>query len=167
MAYYPPFLAHEWRRLSPYCERSKKKSNGAGILSGYGITDEYASDMDSDDGEGSRGIPSRTRIGKKASVIEKFPILGEPLVLFGGLITIPFWGYRSLSIAYTDVMVADLPHVLYNTKERITDEDVQKANELHKQLQERKKNGVGLGLGSRFNLNNDVDASTYVQQHAK
>lgn len=89
------------------------------------------------------------------------------MVLFGGLITIPFWCYRSLSIAYTDVMVADLPHVLYNTKERITDEDVQKANELHKKLQERKKNGVGLGLGSRFNLNNDVDASTYVQQHAK
>ena len=94
-------------------------------------------------------------------------MLGEPLVLFGGLITIPFWGYRSLSIAYTDVMVADLPHVLYNTKERIADEDIQKGNELHKQLQERKKNGVGLGLGSRFNLNNNVDASTYVQQHAK
>lgn len=95
-------------------------------------------------------------------MIEKFPALGTPLVLFGGLVTVPFWGYRKLSIAYTDVMMADLPHVLYNEKERISDDDIEQANELHKQLQERQEKGFN--LAQRFNINNDIDAQEYVSR---
>lgn len=106
------------RRLSQNHNRSKKKSNGAGILVGYGIADGYDNDMDDDDQKGSRGIPSRTGIGKKGAIIEKFPSLGNPLVLFGGIITIPFWGYLTTPLALMEVMMADLPHVQYNYKEK-------------------------------------------------
>lgn len=83
--------------------------------------------MDDDDEEGSRGIPSRTRIGKQAAIIEKFPSLGNPLVLFGGLITIPFWGYRNLSCAYIDIMLSDMPRIEYRKEKEEWSEDIQRA----------------------------------------
>lgn len=140
------------RGLSQNHHRSKKKSNGAGILVGYGVTDGYDDDMDDDDQKGSRGIPSRTGIGKRGSIIEKFPALGDPLVLFGGIITIPFWGYLNTPIALMDVMIADLPHVLYSPK-RTSDEAEESRVIVSRNINEEiKKKGLANALGVSFNL---------------
>jgi hypothetical protein len=99
--------------------------------------------MDDDDEERSRGIPSRTGIGKRGSIIEKFPSLGEPLVLFGGLITIPFWGYLNTPVAYLDVMMADLPHIQYNYKKNATKQQEEDAMLITKKMQQEvKSNGI-------------------------
>jgi hypothetical protein len=95
--------------------------------------------MDDDDEERSRGIPSRTGIGKRGSIIEKFPGLGEPLVLFGGLITIPFWGYLITPIAYMEVMMSDLPHIQYNYKKNATKQQEEDAMLITKKMQEEVK----------------------------
>jgi hypothetical protein len=129
-----------------------KKSNGAGVLVGYGISDGYDNDMDNDDEERSRSIPSRTGIGKRGSIIEKFPGLGQPLVLFGGLITIPYWGYLTTPIALMDVMIADLPHIQYNPKDNMTKQQEDDLMLLTKKEQEKiKKGGLAeLGLNLEF-----------------
>ena len=95
--------------------------------------------MDDDDEERSRGIPSRTGIGKRGSIIEKFPSLGEPLVLLGGLITIPFWGYLNTPVAYLDVMMADLPHIQYNYNKNATKQQEEDAMIITKKMQQEVK----------------------------
>ncbi len=137
----------------------KKKSNGTAILSGYGILDDYERYMDNNDEERSRSIPSRTKLGKRAAAIEKFPSFGTPLILFGGLITIPFWGYRTTSMASIDVMLADLPRVEYG-QEKITPADIRKAEERQRELVNRIKTA---GIGAK--LSNAVNARNYI--HSK
>jgi hypothetical protein len=34
------------------------------------------------------------------------------------LVTVPFWGYQTTPLALLEVMMADLPHVQYNHKEK-------------------------------------------------
>lgn len=143
-----------WRRLPISSDRSKKKSSGAGVLAGYGITDGYDNDLDDDDQERSRGIPSRTGLGKRGSIIEKFPTLGTPLTLFGGLITIPFWGYLNTPIALLEVMLSDLPHVMYHPPVA-TQEEMENRVIVSKQLREQiKKGGLRSVAGLNLNFNN-------------
>jgi hypothetical protein len=122
--------------------------------------------MDDDDEERSRGIPSRTGIGKRGSIIEKFPALGQPLILLGGIITIPYWGYLNTPIALMDVMIADLPHVMYNYKEKITKEKEENcmiiANEEMKKIKQGGLKSLGLNLDFK-----EVDGSTFLHQIEK
>ena len=106
--------------------------------------------MDDDDKEGSRSIPSRTRIGKQAAFLKEFPQYGQPLVLFGGLVTISNWGYRNLPLAVIDIMMSDLPHVEYR-KERITQQDIEDYKVKSNQIRERVKKE---GLLGRLSLAN-------------
>lgn len=118
--------------------------------------------MHDDDEERSRSIPARTKLGKIAAAIEKFPFLGTPLVLFGGLITVPFWGYRTTPLAMIDLMLSDLPRVEYG-KDRITQQDIQEAKEKNIQLQERLKKGKGIGA----NLNNQIGTEGFLKSKIK
>ena len=107
--------------------------------------------MDDDDEKRSRSIPSRTKLGKRAAAIEKFPFLGQPLVLFGGLITIPFWTYNHTPAALIEVMLADLPRVEYIDPDKVTKEDIEEATRKTKAMQERvKSRGLGASLGNRI-----------------
>lgn len=117
--------------------------------------------MDDDDEERSRSIPSRTRIGKQAAILEKFPSLAAPLSLFCGLITIPFWGYRNTSMAMLDVMISDLPHVEYR-KEKILESDIEEAKKRTEQIQTRVKSS---GLGKK--LSNKVNAEAFLAKFRK
>lgn len=108
--------------------------------------------MDDDDKERSRGIPSRTGIGKRGAIIEKFPALGNPLVLLGGFITIQFWGYLNTPIAMMDVMIADLPHVQYSHK-RHTKEEEENRMVISRDINDKIKNkGLANAFGVSFNL---------------
>ena len=96
--------------------------------------------MEDSDEKTSRSIPSRSRIGKQASFIEKFPTYGQPLVLLGGLWTIPFWLYRNTPLAIIDVMISDLPRVQYGEEKVLTEEIKEAKNrtrELQKQINEK------------------------------
>jgi hypothetical protein len=72
--------------------------------------------------------------------------------LFGGLITIPFWGYLTTSIALMDVMLADLPHIQYHPKDNMTKQQEDDLMLLTKNEQEKIKKGglAGLGLNLDF-----------------
>lgn len=154
MAYH--LLSMEDYRRGPFAHHpgSKKKRSGAGVLSGYGILDDYGRYMDDDDEKRSRSIPSRTKLGKRAAIIEKFPFLGQSLSLFGGLVIIPFWVYDHTPIAVMEVMMADLPRVEYIDPDKITKQDLEEAKRKTIALQERvKKNGLGADLSKRLNTN--------------
>lgn len=118
--------------------------------------------MHDDDEERSRSIPARTKLGKVASTLEKFPSLGTPLVLFGGLITVPFWGYRNTPLALIDLMLADMPRVEYG-QDKITKRDIEEAKERNKVLQERISRTGGIGA----NLNNQVNTSNFFKSKIK
>lgn len=119
--------------------------------------------MHDDDQERSRSIPARTKLGKRAAAIEKFPCLGTPLIAFCGLLTVPFWIYRQLPLALIDLMLTDLPRVEFG-EEKITKADIEDAKERDKLMQERLKKGGGIGA----NLKNKVsDNTTYLQNKAK
>ena len=158
MACHTPFLECERGRLSKYHCRSKKKSNGTAVLYGYGIAYDYERYHQDDDDKRSRSIPSRTKLGKRASIIEKYPTLGAPLVLLGGLITMPLWGYRNLSIAYTDIMMADCPRVAYN-EPKVTKKDIDDAKKRTEELRDKtKKNGLGISLKNLVNPKSFVNS---------
>ena len=122
--------------------------------------------MDDDDEERSRGIPSRTGIGKRGSIIEKFPGLGEPLVLFGGLITIPFWGYLNTPVAYLDVMMSDLPHIQYNYKKVATREQEEDMLLISRKMQEDVKL-KGLKKAANIKLNDALDGNAILNSLKK
>lgn len=166
VAYDILFRRLQWRGLSKNHHGSKKKSNGAGILHGYGVYDGYDDDMDDDDEERSRGIPSRTGIGKRGSIIEKFPGLGNPLTLFGGLITIPFWGYLNTPVAYLDVMLADLPHIQYNYKKTATKQQEEDMLLVARKMKEDvgKKGLLG---ASKIKLDKVVDGNALLEELKK
>lgn len=162
MANHTQVLARYWRGLSQNHQRSKKKRSPTGILFGYGISDDYERYMHDDDEKGSRSIPARTKLGKRAAAIEKFPFLGTPLVLLGGLITVPFWGYRTTPLATIDLMLADLPRVEYGS-DKITKADIEEAKERNVLLQERLKKGGGIGAC----MNKQVSTDYFMQSKLK
>ena len=89
-----------------------------------------------------------------AAAVEKFPFLGQPLILFGGLITIPFWTYNHTPSAVIEVMMADLPRVEYINPDKVTKEDIEEATRKSKAAQQRvKAHGLGANLGNRLNTN--------------
>ena len=79
------------------------------------------------------------------------------MVLFGGLITIPYWGYRTTPIALLEVMIADLPHVMYHYKEKFTEEQIENRRIVSKDMQNTiKKKGL-MGIKDlNLNFNNNV-----------
>jgi len=81
-------------------------------------------------------------------------------VLFGGLITIPYWGYRNLSVAMTEIMLSDLPHIKYHNKETYTQEQQQMITDLSRDRQKKiKQNGLaGIGLNLDFSKVQDGNA---------
>ncbi len=67
----------------------------------------------------SKPIPSYTEIGRRAAFIKDFPQYGLPRRFFFGLISVPEWeSYAVLSRAKKQIMQSDLPHTLYNFKEK-------------------------------------------------
>ena len=116
--------------------------------------------MDDDDEEGSRGIPSRTRIGKKAALIEKFPYLGNDRFIFG--FRFPEYAYNETPLAKLDVMISDLPHVEYDKKkdpknEKITQNKIDEAYKKSLEMREKlKSGGLGLDLGKQINMNHFI-----------
>ena len=85
--------------------------------------------------------------------------MGTPLVLLGGLITIPFWGYRHISMAMLDIMLADTPRVVYLDKKKITKKDIEEAEKKTRELQE---NIGGKRLGIK--LKNKIDTNQFIKQ---
>ena len=165
MAFNISFWRLERSGLSRRHHRSKKKSNGVGISVGYGIPDGYDDDVDDNDEERSRGIPSRTSIGKRGSIIEKFPSLGEPLVLFGGLITVPFWGYRNTPIALLDVMMSDLPHVMYHPPKPTHEEEENRVIVMRDMRKKIKKDGLaGVGLNLEISSKKVIDGNKLLEE---
>lgn len=81
-------------------------------------------------------------------------------MLFGGLITIPYWGYRNLSLAMTEIMLSDLPHIKYHNKETYTQEQQQMITDLSRDRQKKiKQNGLsGIGLNLDFSTVQDGNA---------
>jgi hypothetical protein len=119
--------------------------------------------MHDDDQERSRSIPARTKLGKRAAAIEKFPCLGTPLIAFCGLLTVPFWMYRQLPLALIDLMLTDLPRVEFG-EEKITTADIEEAKIRDKKMKERIKNGNRIGLS----MKNLVSSNTaFLQNKAK
>ena len=88
-------------------------------------------------------------------------------MLFGGLITIPYWGYRNLSLAMTEIMLSDLPHIKYNNKETYTQEYQQMLTDLSRDRQNKiKKHGLA-GIGLNLDLSNVQDGNALLQDFAK
>lgn len=84
-------------------------------------------------------------------------------MLFGGLITVPFWGYRTIPLATIDVMLADSPRVEYGDGNKITKEDIENARERDNKLKERLKSNGGIGA----NLSNQVNTNKFIQGKLK
>lgn len=94
----------------------------------------------------------------------------EPLKLFGGIVNIPFWGLRNISCAMADIMISDLPHIEYDTKEHINKEDVDNAISRTKDLQNRtSKKGLGINIKNTVSLSSIIskDKQTMNIQQAK
>jgi hypothetical protein len=119
--------------------------------------------MHDDDEERSRSIPARTKLGKRAAAIEKLPFLGTPLILFGGLITVPFWMYRKLPLALIDLMLTDQPRVEFG-EEKITKADIEEAKIREQRMKERISKGNGIGLSMKNIVSNN---SNFLQNKAK
>lgn len=89
----------------------------------------------------SKPIPSYTEIGRRAAFIKDFPQYGLPRRFFFGLVSVPEWeSYAVLSRAKKQIMQSDLPHTLYNFKEKDGDKSFNpqdKAFELQRLADER------------------------------
>ena len=95
----------------------------------YGILIGYEDGHDKDDQNGSRAIPSRTSFGSEAAFIKEFPCYGGTRRFLFGLIEVRNWAYRCvLTMPQIELMQSDLPHTLYNFKEKKTDGGVSKAD---------------------------------------
>ena len=89
----------------------------------YGVIGGDDDDLENDDKERSRGIPSRTEIGRLSAFGEKHGWALAPLNIF--IFHIPHWGYRNMSNAKIEIMMLDLPRVEYgNTKNKTTKKDI-------------------------------------------
>lgn len=69
------------------------------------------------------------------------------MVLFGGLITVPFWGYRNTPLAMLEIMMSDLPRVAYG-KEQILEKEVKEAERKMEEMKKAKRKGLGLNLAN-------------------
>lgn len=79
--------------------------------------------------------------------------------MFGGLITIPFWCYKNTPIAIIDVMLADLPRVEYTDPDKVTQKDIDRAQEKTNKITERvKKHGLGVHLSNQIKATNSKGA---------
>lgn len=115
------------------------------VLDEFGIRDGYKSRFE-DHGD-SKPIPSYTEIGRRAAFLKDFPQYGLSRRFLFGLISVPEWeSYAVLSRAKKQIMQSDLPHTLYNFKQKDGDKSYNpqdKAFELQrladKKAEERKK----------------------------
>ena len=95
----------------------------------YGVLSGYEDGHDKDDEKGSRGIPSRTSLGSEAAFIKEFPCYGGTRRFFFGLIEVRNWEYRCvLTLPQIELMQSDLPHTLYNHKDKNGNPSVSKAD---------------------------------------
>lgn len=68
------------------------------------------------------------------------------------------WGYRNTPVALLEVMLSDLPRVVYNSG-KITDNDIKEAEDRTKNLRERvKKHGLGINFSNKVNTNDYVSS---------
>lgn len=90
------------------------------------------------------------------------------MVLFGGLITIPFWGYRSLPIAMTELMLTDLPHIKYHNKETYTEEEQKMLIDISQDRQKKIKEGGLAAMGLNLNLSKaPIDGNALIKNLGK
>lgn len=109
---------YRFDQLLPVVETAKKKSSYKCLRKSYNIGIRDENDINVDDKRRNRIYPSRTFIGIKAFFGEKHPWALKPLVLFGGLISIPEFTYRFvLSQAKIEIMSIDIPYTDYNSSD--------------------------------------------------
>ena len=102
-------------------------------MDSYGILDGYEERLDEDDDEGSRAIPSRTSLGSEAAFIEKFPCYGGTRYFFFGLVAVRNWTYRcELTLPQIELMMSDLPHVLYKSVRKKTKHSARDVNPMER-----------------------------------
>jgi len=77
-------------------------------------------------------------------------------VLFGGLITIPFWGYLNTPVALMEVMISDLPHVMYHPPKGGTKEEEENRLIVMRHQQELIKKGGLSAVGVNLNFSKKV-----------
>lgn len=77
------------------------------------------------------------------------------------MITIPFWGYLNTPIALMDVMMADLPHVMYHPPKATREEAENRTIVAQKMRQDIKKGGLRAisGLNLNFDKNETIDGN--------
>lgn len=104
-----------------YSQRLKKNGRPLELVfREYGIWEGYKS-RPQNDGD-SKPIPAYTEIGRRATFVKDFPQYGLSRRFFFGLITVPEWeSYAVLSRAKKQIMQSDLPHTLYDYKEKVGD----------------------------------------------
>jgi hypothetical protein len=85
-------------------------------------------------------------------------------VLLSGLITIPFWGYMTMPIAYMEIMLSDLPHVQYHPKQKFskeyTDAVVTVQQDMQKKIKEKGLRGI---KNLNLNFDNVIDGNALLQ----
>lgn len=68
--------------------------------------------------------------------------------MFGGLLTIPNWGYECTPIAELDVMMSDLPHVMYHPKQNYSEEYKEATKILRDDVKKKvRRGGLAAALG--------------------
>lgn len=134
----------------------------------YGVLSGYEDGRSKDDKEGSRAIPSRTTFGSEAAFIKEFPCYGGTRRILFGLIEVRNWKYRCvLTLPQIELMQSDLPHTLYNHKDKNGNpsvskadyDDAVKANEesLRRSIERRKKRQQEQGYTIEEIFNGEAD----------
>jgi hypothetical protein len=137
-------------------------------LDDYGVLSGYEDGRSEDDKEGSRAIPSRTTFGSEAAFIKEFPCYGGTRRILFGLIEVRNWKYRCvLTLPQIELMQSDLPHTLYNHKDKNGNpsvskadyDDAVKANEesLRRSIERRKKRQQEQGYTIEEIFNGEAD----------
>ena len=73
-------------------------------------------------------------------------------MLFGGLITLPMWGYYHTSNAMLELMMCDTPHIQYHPKDKFDENKVMMMDEVNKaKVAKAQKEGLAaFGLNMNF-----------------
>ena len=77
-------------------------------------------------------------------------------MLFGGLLTIPFWGYLNTPVALMEVMISDLPHVMYHPPKGGTKEEEENRLIVMRHQHELIKKGGLSAVGVNLNFSKKV-----------
>lgn len=87
-------------------------------------------------------------------------------MLFGGLITIPLWGYLNTPLALMEVMVSDLPHVMYHPPKGGTpEEEANRITIMHHQQELIKKGGLSaVGVNLNFQKGKVIDGNALIEK---